>query len=630
MPRQRRRPVRAAWLLIGLLIPRLALAQAVPVGAEFQVNTYTTHYQNRPAVAADSAGDFVVAWQSFGQDGSNYGVFGRRYASSGAALGGEFQVNTYTANYQNRPAVAVGATGDFAVVWQSDTQDGSERGVFGQRYASSGAAQGGEFQVNTYTTSIQRNPAVAAGAAGNFVVVWQSSTQDRSSYGVFGKRYDGMGAVLGGEFQVNTYTTGAQFLPAVATDGAGNFVVVWGSYAQDRSSFGVFGQRYTSSGTAQGGEFQVNTYTTNIQLFSKVAADAAGNFVVVWQSYLQDGSNYGVFGQFYASSGAAQGGEFQVSTYTANSQSFPAVTADGAGSFVIVWMSGGQDGSSYGVFGRRYASSGAPQGGEFQVNTYTSNYQGFPAAAGDATGKFVVVWQSRLQDRSNDGVFGQRYAPPTATPTTTPTSTPTDTPTSTPTDTSTATPTDTPTSTPSDTPTSTPTDTPTSTPTDTPTDTPTSTPTDTPTSTPTDTATPTDTPTATPTDTPTSTPTDTPTATATSTPTSTPSHTPTSTLTNTPTATPTATPTGTGVPDGGACDDPADCMSGNCVDDVCCIAASCPPGQSCDNPGNAGMCSTDPTAPAPALSRSNLLLALALLVAVGGAAVLRRRRETRG
>jgi hypothetical protein len=31
-------------------------------------------------VTADSAGNFVVVWSSFGQDGSNYGVFGQRYS----------------------------------------------------------------------------------------------------------------------------------------------------------------------------------------------------------------------------------------------------------------------------------------------------------------------------------------------------------------------------------------------------------------------------------------------------------------------------------------------------------------------------------------------------------------------
>ena len=47
-----------------------------------------------------------------------------------------------------------------------------------------------------------------------------------------------------------------------------------------------------------GPEFQVNTYTTNSQTYSaSIARDAAGDFVVVWASYYQDGSSYGLFGQ---------------------------------------------------------------------------------------------------------------------------------------------------------------------------------------------------------------------------------------------------------------------------------------------------------------------------------------------
>jgi hypothetical protein len=70
-------------------------------------------------------------------------------------------------------------------------------------------------------------------------------------------------------------------------------------------------------------------------------------------------------------------------------------------------------------------------------------------------------------------------------------------------------------------------------------------------------------------------------------------------------------------------------VSGNCVDDVCCADPSCPPGQSCGNPGpgNLGICSPNPIAPAPALSRSGELLVVTILIAIGGVAVLRRRRR---
>ena len=197
-------------------------------------------------MASDSSGNFVVVWASDDQDGSGYGVFGQRYASSGAPLGPEFRVNTYTTSHQSAPAVASDSSGNFVVVWQSYGQDGSSYGVFGQRYASTGAPLGPEFRVNTYTTSIQSRPAVASDSSGNFVVVWQSYDQDGSSYGVFGQRYASTGAPLGPEFRVNTYTTSTQADPAVASDSSGNFVVVWESYAQDGSATGVFGQRYSA------------------------------------------------------------------------------------------------------------------------------------------------------------------------------------------------------------------------------------------------------------------------------------------------------------------------------------------------------------------------------------------------
>src|SRR5204862_5205006 len=51
------------------------------------------------------------------------------------AAGGEFAVNTYTAGFQGPPAVAAAPSGDFVVVWPSLDQDGSQYGVFGQRFA---------------------------------------------------------------------------------------------------------------------------------------------------------------------------------------------------------------------------------------------------------------------------------------------------------------------------------------------------------------------------------------------------------------------------------------------------------------------------------------------------------------
>ena len=58
---------------------------------------------------------------------------------------------------------------------------------------------------------------------------------------------------VGSEFQINTYTTNAQRADGfggqvLAPDANGNFVAFWRSFTQDGSSDGVYGQRFNSSG----------------------------------------------------------------------------------------------------------------------------------------------------------------------------------------------------------------------------------------------------------------------------------------------------------------------------------------------------------------------------------------------
>ncbi len=327
-----------------------------------------------------------------------------------APAGGEFQVNTYTIKDQGYPAVCRDIGGGTVVVWESTDQDGDGRGVFAQRFDSAGAPRGEEFQVNTYTPGNQQAPAVSCDADGDFVVVWESRDQDGDSYGVFGQRYDSAGAPRGEEFQVNTYTLDRQLNASVCGSTDGDFVVVWQSDLQDGDGYGIFGRRFASSGAALGTEFQVNTHTAFAQEYGAVACDAGGASVVVWQSEEQDGDGYGIFGQRYDASGAPLGSEFQVNSESYYSQLAPAAASDPVGNFVVVWESYNyQDGDGYAVFGRRFASSGAPLGDEFQINTYTLYSQEAPSVAMDAGGNFVVAWASG-QDGDGYGVFGRRFA----------------------------------------------------------------------------------------------------------------------------------------------------------------------------------------------------------------------------
>jgi hypothetical protein len=341
-----------------------------PLGAQFQVNTFTTGFQSFPSIAMADGGTFVAAWSNSGGNPSDTtnSVRARLFDSGGVPVGDDFQVNSYTPSSQTVPSVGMDAAGNFVVVWQSDGSGGSDTAgtsVQGQRYDSAGAAVGTEFQINTYTTDGQTAPAVAVEDTGRFIVAWASAKSGGSDQdgGVLAQLFASTGDAVGTEFTVNTYTTGAQSAPEVAVDSSG-FVVVWSSYQSPDDDYRcIRGQRFAfEPGTPPfgtvGSEFQINGYTTGTQAEPSVAS-VAGGFVVVWYS---DGSlgpdtGYSIQGRAFDGGGTAIGTEFQVNTYTTGYQVFADV-APGAGSgFAVVWDSQGStgaDSAGFGILGQRF------------------------------------------------------------------------------------------------------------------------------------------------------------------------------------------------------------------------------------------------------------------------------------
>ena len=322
-------------------------------GSEFQVNVYTPDRQFDPAVSAGPDGEFMVVWTSAGSPaGAALSLMARRYDAAGNAVGGDFEVNVDTTVDQFAPSLALDAAGDAMVVWQRP--DGSGSGVRGRRFDKTGTALGAAFAINEYTTNGQGSPSVAARPDGTFVVVWTSITQDGDGAGVFGRRLNSAGTPLAAEFPINTFTGLDQRFPRVASLNAGQFSVTWMSAGQDGDQAGVFAQRFDALGGPLGGEFQVNAFTTGIQQRPEIAGDGAGGFLVVWESWNQDGSLTGAFGRAFDAAGATSGPDVQIHSFTTNHQHLPTVAADPDGRFVVAWDGGALDGHSYGVRAQRF------------------------------------------------------------------------------------------------------------------------------------------------------------------------------------------------------------------------------------------------------------------------------------
>ena len=410
-------------------------------GRPFAVNTTRTDEQRDPSVGIGKNAGFVVVWSSSGQDGNGSGIFARRFDKVGAGITGEFQVNTTTTGFQDRAAVGADAAGNFVVVWEGPDGSG-ETDIFARRYDADGNPLGNEFQVNTFTTGFQVGPRVAASEgypfpdAGGFVVVWSSFPaygglgEDGDGSGVFGRRYGFDGNPVTGAFLVNTYTTGDQRNPNVSMGLYDGTVVVWDSEGQDGNLTGILARIYDDAGNPVGGEFPVNAYTTGKQLAPDVAVGPGGDFFVTWKSISEDNSSIAIFAQHFLDATTPLGPEFQVNTHTPTFSGGPRVARDQStpGDFVVVWQGYEQDepGSS-GIFAQRFSNAPVPssafflanpprRGSNYQINTYTTNRQGLPHVAMTASDRFVIVWESFGQDGEFGGIFARRFNSPDAAP----------------------------------------------------------------------------------------------------------------------------------------------------------------------------------------------------------------------
>ena len=346
-------PASASFNLQGSLVT----ADGSRATKAFQVNTFTSGDALFAAVSSDPTGRFVVLWSSSaspGTDDSSRSILAQRFQADGSFVGDPFQVNGYTTSSQSYPDVAMRTDGSFVAVWQSNGSygtDGSDSAVEGRLFNASGAALDGEFQINTYTTGYQRFPTVALRPGGGFVVVWESDGSagtDRSSTSVQGRLFDADGLATGEEFQVNTLTASFQRHPSIAVETDGSFVVVWesdGSMRPGDGSTRIRARRYTVNGEALGNPFEVWPETPSFAGFPSVAAAPDGGFAVMWHGQ-------SLRSRLYTADAVARADPIRVTTDGLAGTGPASMVAGPNGDLLAVWST-----SSEGVRGRHFSFS---------------------------------------------------------------------------------------------------------------------------------------------------------------------------------------------------------------------------------------------------------------------------------
>lgn len=284
----------------------------------------------------------------------------------------------------------------------------------------------GAQRVSTDTEHDQCWPEIALLRDGGYVVVWHSSGQDGSGYGVYFQRFAANGTALGSEVRANTSTVNSQWLPQVTGLSDGGFVIVWDySDGYEGAPASVVAQRYNSDGVAQGPNFLVNTRAGANQGTGMVAG-YEGGFAAVWRSSGNPGDDgFDIYLKLFDNAGNTVLGDRRVSEVPGQpgiaqrgDQWEPYIAARDNGDLVIVW----NDSSRYasptsglGVYGRLWNAAQQTFSDTFRVNTTTTGSQSGrtahhePSVAMLADGGFVVVWPADRNDGSSWDVMGQRF-----------------------------------------------------------------------------------------------------------------------------------------------------------------------------------------------------------------------------
>lgn len=327
--------------------------------SSFTVNKVAKGDQINPQVQLLGNGNAIFVWQNYGL--GNADIFARVLKNDGSFATGDFRVNSdskakgsYAKDQQSKPAVCALSDGGAFIAWQSFAQDGSKFGIYARTLSAAGVLSN-EFSVNQTTLHNQRSPAVANLANGNVIVAWVSEWKRfgnpyisifnatnggaSPSVDIYGRIFSATGQAISDEMLLSV---GNNFCanPSIAALSSGGFTVVWSEkdIANRTNSWEIMGRSFSADGVPDGADFKINSNSYGDQYLPKIAR-VGNDCAVVWTSLGQDGSHEGVFGRLLQGGTQLSGDEFRANNTTISRQIDPAIAADGSGRFLVSWSS---------------------------------------------------------------------------------------------------------------------------------------------------------------------------------------------------------------------------------------------------------------------------------------------------
>ncbi len=190
---------------------------------------------------------------------------------------------------------------------------------------------------------------------GQFLVTWTEAETT-----ILAQLFSPAGRPLAKPFKVPAEGVLPQYAGAAAPLGAQGFVIVW---SENLTSQGIPDLRMrllNPDGTARSADLRLDP-EIRFRGLQEVASDSAGNFLVVWQEGgAPPNGGWDIFGRLYHPDGTPFGPKMRLNQYVINDQTSAQVAAGPNGTFVVVWQSTGQDNGNDGIYGRIFTVPAAP------------------------------------------------------------------------------------------------------------------------------------------------------------------------------------------------------------------------------------------------------------------------------
>ncbi|MCI5193370.1 MAG: hypothetical protein D3915_09630 [Candidatus Electrothrix sp. AU1_5] len=363
----------------------------------------------RLKIAFNAAGDIIAVWVQPNNDLGT--LWGNRY-DAGQGWQKAQRIETNDTAYAWSSQVAMDGAGNVILAWRED--DGGK--IRARHYKTDRGWQKARLIkkkpwlsfIKTEDTGSAGDLQIAMNEAGNAVAVWFQSDESRSEkklrlkYYTAGSGWDnGESSLinLGGNIMVSDLR--------VAIDRTGNAVAVW--QQEENGIESLWANRYEVGKGWQQPKLIENNKRTAWN--HEIAADKAGNIIVVWQQSRWDG--YNIWANHYAAGSGWKGAQ-RINNNAPGCAEPPEIAFDGAGNALAIWSECQRGKERADLWFNRYVAGGGWQTAQ-RIDTDDTGFAYHPDIAFDGAGNALAAW-SQCNGRpdvflNHCNIWASRYVP---------------------------------------------------------------------------------------------------------------------------------------------------------------------------------------------------------------------------